>query len=927
MCIPLPKKSITLMRFSDHGLALFLYILLVAVFYSPVVFAGRSLIPSLYQPHGVVPEGVYDRTGRTPVNSFNVDLATPAYYEFPINRLVGDIYRRGSIPLWNPYQAAGSPLAAQYSTRAFFPYQIIEDISPYWLWDFFMLGRLVIAGLFTYLLLSSLGLGFTPALAGGMFYMLSGSFVWFINLEQYANAAMTTPVLMYLMERLVSAKVKGPGLRLEVALSGAGFALLFLAGQPEAALYAATLAASYFYFRAFSLYGIKGFIVGLFRYVPAYAIGLGLSAFLLIPFLEFVGLSFHIHPQGGPIGVERLANWKAVFAMLTPGATEFPTNPDMMLGVKLSASSAAGEFFRAMPINGVWDTLGGYTGVLPLFMIVSGLMLSISLKDKRTRGPLLFFTFFGSVILLKNLGVLPFLWLGRLPLFDRVWSLRWAGPSWVFAFSAAAAFGLEAMESALARGDVTKVTVSRAVSGIESIAGAPRRAFQLAFSLIAGVYLLSSFFPVAASTLGRTEAFNPIMRPFAVPAFFSSSVVTVIVMLAGFLLFFFKEGEPGSRIFAVILLGALELWWAVPRGYDAGFLLYKWPLFFIGIVTVFMGFKGSYRGAFFFCLVFFAAGLALDAYSPRGFPHREDPFKEAPYAAYLRRGDGLYRSTGLHGALFPNSASALGIRDLHYVNSLLPSAYHQFRAERLHADAIEEGTESALWFTGRPERSALIRGENGGLKYMPLTRAVSEDVVKNLENYSLLSVRYFIMPSGREADAGLIGEYERLIKAGLRPVYEAEVRILENPGALKRVFMVPGGLRLSSPGSGNEAYAREGALVDISIAPSQAAQTGLDVEVREDSPNRVEINASSDRDGLLVLTDSYFHGWKASINGMPSPILRVNGILRGVLIKKGRSVVVFDYFPVSFKAGLLVSAISALACVALIFTSCLRRGM
>jgi hypothetical protein len=104
--------------------ALLIYLALISALYAPVVFGGKSLQPALYQPHGVVQGWPYGYEGRKPVNTFNVDLATPAYYEWPVNKLIGDIYKTGSLPLWNPYQAAGTPLAADYSTRAFFPYLI-----------------------------------------------------------------------------------------------------------------------------------------------------------------------------------------------------------------------------------------------------------------------------------------------------------------------------------------------------------------------------------------------------------------------------------------------------------------------------------------------------------------------------------------------------------------------------------------------------------------------------------------------------------------------------------------------------------------------------------------------------------------------------------------------------------------------------------
>ena len=123
---------------------------------------------------GLTSTGDFNAEWRAPANTFNVDIATPAYFESPINKLIGEQVRGGTVPLWNPYQAAGTPLLAQYSTRALFPLQILENISPVWSWDFFMLFRLLVAGFFTFLFLRSISLAFVPAFLGGIFLYLFG---------------------------------------------------------------------------------------------------------------------------------------------------------------------------------------------------------------------------------------------------------------------------------------------------------------------------------------------------------------------------------------------------------------------------------------------------------------------------------------------------------------------------------------------------------------------------------------------------------------------------------------------------------------------------------------------------------------------------------------------------------------------------------
>ena len=177
---------------------------ILAVVYSPVVLGGKSLQAPLYTVSPIVPDGPWPHGGRRPAPTFDVDIATPAFYEWPIDHLVGTLLRRGELPSWNPHQGLGIPIVENYSTRVFFPFQMLLNMSPVGLWDLFFLLRLWIAGLFTALFLVRAGAGRPAASFGGVGYMLSGALVWFINLEQYANVAMVVPAWFLAVESFVT---------------------------------------------------------------------------------------------------------------------------------------------------------------------------------------------------------------------------------------------------------------------------------------------------------------------------------------------------------------------------------------------------------------------------------------------------------------------------------------------------------------------------------------------------------------------------------------------------------------------------------------------------------------------------------------------------------------------------------------------------
>jgi hypothetical protein len=58
---------------------------------------------------------------------------------------------------------------------------------------------------------------------------------------------------------------------------------------------------------------------------------------------------------------------------------------------------------------------------------------------------------------------------------------------------------------------------------------------------------------------------------------------------------------------------------------------------------------------------------------------------------------------------------------------------------------------------------------------------------------------------------------------------------------------------------------------------------------------RVEVEVPPGVPGLLVLTDSYFPGWGATVNGRPAPVLAADVAFRGVMLGTGGSRVVFTY--------------------------------
>jgi hypothetical protein len=82
------------------------------------------------------------------------------------------------------------------------------------------------------------------------------------------------------------------------------------------------------------------------------------------------------------------------------------------------------------------------------------------------------------------------------------------------------------------------------------------------------------------------------------------------------------------------------------------------------------------------------------------------------------------------------------------------------------------------------------------------------------------------------------------------------------------------------------------------------------VTIASYSNNRVRLDVSADRDGLLVLHDLYYPGWEATVDGVSMPVVKANILFRGVEVAAGSHVVEFRFRP--FSASNLVAAASGL---------------
>ncbi len=93
--------------------------------------------------------------------------------------------------------------------------------------------------------------------------------------------------------------------------------------------------------------------------------------------------------------------------------------------------------------------------------------------------------------------------------------------------------------------------------------------------------------------------------------------------------------------------------------------------------------------------------------------------------------------------------------------------------------------------------------------------------------------------------------------------------------------------------------------------PAKTTSSSVEtVKIVSLTPNRVEIHATAETAAVLVFSDSPTPGWSATVDGKDVPMVRADRVMRALPCPPGRHTIVFEYLPVAFVLGAIVSVLS-----------------
>ncbi|MFZ5845557.1 MAG: YfhO family protein [Patescibacteria group bacterium] len=155
--------------------------------------------------------------------------------------------------------------------------------------------------------------------------------------------------------------------------------------------------------------------------------------------------------------------------------------------------------------------------------------------------------------------------------------------------------------------------------------------------------------------------------------------------------------------------------------------------------------------------------------------------------------------------------------------------------------------------------------------------------------------------------------------------HENDWRILENRKAAARVYLVSDVITYQTADEFERIFfspqfnPASAVLLEETLPVTSSLDPQASAQLISYGENQLRVRTESKSPAVLVVTDTYYPGWQAQIDGKPTRIYRANWALRAVGVAAGVHEIELRYQPVSFSTGLVISMISILLLTILVW--------
>jgi hypothetical protein len=888
--------------------------------------------------------------------------------------LIGQMIAQGTLPLWNPYIFAGTPLLASIYPGALYP--------PNWLFALFSPGvaiNLVVITTFhlaligSYLYARCIGAGRAGALITGIAFTFGAYMVFHLGHTSRIAAAAWLPWIMLALESLYQrASWRW------IALGALFVALQLYAGEPQMNCYTVIVAGAY---GLFSL-TVREEQERRGRFAAAAVVmavcGALLSAMQLLPEQELLQQG-----ERARISYEYFAGYS-----LPPAQT-------LALIFPFFFGGAIGSPYQLY----YWGQWGGETfGYAGLLTVLLSLIAVLG-----PRRPRLAWFWAGMAVLSLLLAFgsyLPFQLnqaLYQVPVYNLFRVL--GRHMFEFTFSLAVLAGLGASYVAQMERDAVWCAL--------------RRATAVFAALIAGAVIIYRFFgpwletttprPPRAESLTNAEALVPLacsILSVAALWFYArrksalASAALVAVLLADLVSFghflewrttphkvnallpdppsvqFIKAREPDLASFRIL---SHALWpydynyemlnhpnVSIARGLQSanGYDALRLPrlaavageMSIDGVVQDLNSFSPSDQGFNLLNVKYLLRERRGPLEAGRGVFAEGVPFSEVPINLML--GPGARREVEPGGVAATELAlvSTMG-RATHLPDGAPVLAIKLHTTDgRVIARELQAGRDTAEWAYDRPDVRAAIKhqrprvaeswNETGfaGHRYLarlPFARAeitrIEFDYLREDAELHIVRASLFDATTGQATPLDSVRlspeRWRKLASFGAVEVYE-NLQQLPRAWFVSRLHVAPSAevLRAIKEGRLSEELLFDPAQTalleteDFGGRPVEPPPVGdasqAEVRITRYEAHRIELTTRNPQPGFLVLSEVYYRGWDARVDGEKQPVYRANYALRGLAVPPGEHRVEFIFRAPTFYNGAVYSALGALILLA-----------
>lgn len=417
-----------------------------------------------------------------------------------------------------------------------------------------------------------------------------------------------------------------------------------------------------------------------------------------------------------------------------------------------------------------------------------------------------------------------------------------------------------------------------------------------------------------------TNPFTYIIYQFPIP-FFSSSSPTLITFILCFALslltgfgidIFRKEKISNKKIISalgILIVVFLSLWvsivlipkfihqdWVSNLVISKRNLAYSSVILFLLVIAIVTSrFKKKWIGIVLIILLFVQLGDTFKSFHKfNPFPPKQSIYPQSDVLTYLQKNSKIDRFYSFGSALIEsNIATQYQIFSPEGIDPLYPKWYGQFAQSSKDGNVVTEFNNLT--------RSDVI-----------LYPGFNEENNKRINVLNVLGVKYII---DRKENISTQNVFNSSL---YKKVYEDNGwRIYENNAALPRFFLTSNYKTYSSPRNFSEIFFANDFKDYKTILLDKDPKLNLDplgssdkVDLINYQPNSINFVSDTKGKHLLFLSDTYYPGWVAEIDGKETQIYKADYAFRAIVVPGGIHKISFTFKSGSFRIGNAISLIS-----------------